>query len=90
MNLENFTTNVSSGKNVQAKCEKQSKRMKAGYFCNKAAELDIRKHPSGPQLLLSGIEKCVKHKYNGFNTALHQFKRPLISNLGQLQKNMLI
>ena len=90
MNFENFTTNVSSGKNVQAKCEKQWKRMKAGYFYNKAAELDIRKHPSGPQLLLSGIEKCVKHKYNSFNTALHQFKRPLISNLGQLQKNMLI
>ena len=61
--------------------------MKAGYFYNKAAELDIRKHPSGPQLLLSGIEKCVKHKYNSFNTALHQFKRPLISNLGQLQKH---
>ena len=61
------------------------KEWKQGIFYNKAAELDIRK-----QLLLSGIEKCVKHKYNSFNTALHQFKRPLISNLGQLQKNMLI
>ena len=58
-------------------------KKKAWYFCNKIGYSESSFRPS---VASQRHREMCQHKYNSFNTALHQFKRPLISNLGQLQK----